>query len=1280
GWEPLSWAPTAEVETTDETASTGNQSLKFFNRSERGSSLALNLTNKLDKGETYTLSFDVKMSEGTDTLRLASKYAYPGTTNENPWLIGNKEVGSDAWTTFELENFEYHEDTTEFIIYIESHESGSAPDFFIDNFKVIQHGVVVTPGTPEEPFTPIEIAHFDFEESAQGFVARGDDVNVGRTDEAASSGEYSLKVTNRTANWHGAAVNVTDLLQKNAVYSITADVKVIDDIPEGEEETLVATMLTNIAGEETYPRVGEVSATDNDWHSIEGTFTYDFDPTSLTLYFEAATTTLSYYVDNIVITMTAPAPGTDGPPRPPAEVMETITFEDGDLNGFTGRHGDEVLTISEGVNHTEGGNYSLLVENRQQNWHGPKLDVIDYVDQGSEYEISVWVKMHEPSSAQLTLSTQVGDGDGASYNNITSATVTSSEWVELKGKYRYSSLGGGNLSIYVESSNVNASYYIDDISFVKTDAGAIEVQDLTPIKDVYEGDFLIGNAVSMAEFDGVRLELLEKHHNLVTAENAMKPSYMYGADGEFNFDAANSLVERASEEGFKVHGHVLVWHSQSYAGLYYDGNGNPLPDEVARENMYTHIEETMGNFAQNQEFRDAIISWDVVNEAIVPRQGVPLDDWKAHIRTAQNGWYDTLGADYVELAFKKAKEVKEELGLDVTLFYNDYNDDDHNKSTIIYHMIKDINERYQEEHNTEDLLIEGMGMQAHYNLGTNPANVRESMERFINLGLEIGVTELDVTAGDDGVQTAAQANRQAYIYAKLFELYKEKSEHISRVTFWGLNDSTSWRASQSPLLFDSNLQAKLAYEAVIDPEGFLENYEDIGDLVRQGEGVYTETAPILNGEIDAVWANAPRLSINRFQQAWSTATGMARVLWDEENLYVLFEVNDSELDKGNADAWEQDSVEVFLDQTNGKAPNYAAYPGVGQYRVNFENDQSTGAGDPSVYEGFESAAKVNGTSYVVEMKIPLTEISPENGKKIGFDAQVNDAADNARVGIAAWNDTTGQGYQDPSVFGVLTLTGKPDSKEPGKDKKDKNDKDTPKPKPVVTKPVVKENQATIKDKDVKKVEKDGELVVDLSKNDSSMKVSFTKEQIKTLKEQNATVTVQMKDVEISIPASVFTNGNEAVNIYLQKMNDIEGALSAVYDFKIYQGGKLINKFDSPVTLTFKVDTSKVKNPDLVKVFYWNPDTETWELVGGEYKDGFISVDVDHFSTFTVFELESADDTTVDKEKPTVDEKHKLPVTATNSYTLLLIGLLTLLAGAFFLIIVSRREKQSGIEV
>ncbi|MNP23332.1 Endo-1,4-beta-xylanase A precursor [compost metagenome] len=58
------------------------------------------------------------------------------------------------------------------------------------------------------------------------------------------------------------------------------------------------------------------------------------------------------------------------------------------------------------------------------------------------------------------------------------------------------------------------------------------------------------------------------------------------------------------------------------------------------------------------------------------------------------------------------------------------------------------------------------------------------------------------------------------------------------------------------------------------------------------------------------------------------------------------------------------------------------------------------------------------------MKIPLKTVSPANNVKIGFDAQINDAKDGARQSVAAWNDTTGNGYQDTSVYGVLTLAGK----------------------------------------------------------------------------------------------------------------------------------------------------------------------------------------------------------------------------------------------------------------
>lgn len=61
-------------------------------------------------------------------------------------------------------------------------------------------------------------------------------------------------------------------------------------------------------------------------------------------------------------------------------------------------------------------------------------------------------------------------------------------------------------------------------------------RELQPIKDVYADHFLIGNAVSIAEMEGQRLDLLKHHHDLVTAENAMKPGNAYGSSKEFDFE------------------------------------------------------------------------------------------------------------------------------------------------------------------------------------------------------------------------------------------------------------------------------------------------------------------------------------------------------------------------------------------------------------------------------------------------------------------------------------------------------------------------------------------------------------------------------------------------------------------------------------------------------------------------------------------------------------------------------------------------------------------------
>src|SRR5690606_18618498 len=114
--------------------------------------------------------------------------------------------------------------------------------------------------------------------------------------------------------------------------------------------------------------------------------------------------------------------------------------------------------------------------------------------------------------------------------------------------------------------------------------------------------------------------------------------------------------------------------------------------DQALANLKTHVQTVVKHFG------DSVISWDVVNEAMNDNPPNPTD-WKASLR--QSGWLRALGPDYIEHAFRFAKEVIDENGWDIKLYYNDYNDDNQNKATAIYHMVKEINEKYALEHNDD---------------------------------------------------------------------------------------------------------------------------------------------------------------------------------------------------------------------------------------------------------------------------------------------------------------------------------------------------------------------------------------------------------------------------------------------------------------------------------------------------------------------------------------------------------------------------------------------------
>lgn len=184
---------------------------------------------------------------------------------------------------------------------------------------------------------------------------------------------------------------------------------------------------------------------------------------------------------------------------------------------------------------------------------------------------------------------------------------------------------------------------------------------------------------------------------------------------------------------------------------------------------------------------------------------------------------------------------------------------------------------------------------------------------------------------------------------------------------------------------------------------------------REGTAVFG--TPVMDGKKDDIWDNAKTLPIDRMLQTKKTASGTARAMWDDNNLYVLAEVTDNDLDNTSATVHEKDSVEVFVDEKNCKAGSYAQDDG--QYRVCYDGSQSFG--DSTNSDGFESAVTVDGSNFIVEMKIPFKTLKPEAAMEIGFDAQINDARDGARTGIAKWNDSSDNSWQSTSDWGVLTL-------------------------------------------------------------------------------------------------------------------------------------------------------------------------------------------------------------------------------------------------------------------
>ena len=183
--------------------------------------------------------------------------------------------------------------------------------------------------------------------------------------------------------------------------------------------------------------------------------------------------------------------------------------------------------------------------------------------------------------------------------------------------------------------------------------------------------------------------------------------------------------------------------------------------------------------------------------------------------------------------------------------------------------------------------------------------------------------------------------------------------------------------------------------------------------------------PTIDGKIDEVWSKAEKVKVDRpvesllkIDQA-KMATATVQLLWDQQHLYALWIVNDTQLSKEAGNDWEQDSVELFLDR-NMKRSTFYQFDDA-QYRVNYEGKRS-GGGDGYLESDLEVATAKPDEGYVVEMAIRIEDVELKSGTRMGLELQVNDShGSGTRDAVAKWYHTEDDSWENTSVFATVEL-------------------------------------------------------------------------------------------------------------------------------------------------------------------------------------------------------------------------------------------------------------------
>lgn len=340
------------------------------------------------------------------------------------------------------------------------------------------------------------------------------------------------------------------------------------------------------------------------------------------------------------------------------------------------------------------------------------------------------------------------------------------------------------------------------------------VQTATNLKDAFKNDFSVGVAIGSYHLsDEEQSAVVTEHFNSITMENEMKPESLldpYASEASkdgmpaIKEDVLDKVLSLAQKNNLKMRGHCLVWHSQTPKWFFckkYDAANDRVDKATMRKRMEVYIQKVL-TYCQDK-YPGVVYAWDVVNEA--------ADDGGGY-RT-ESDWYEIYGDEsYIEDAFTFARKYADK---DVKLFLNDYNTYVYSKTNTIVGILNNL---------TDKGLVDGLGCQSHWDMEYPDVSMLENaIDTFSQFkGLEIQYTEIDMHNTDNSEEgLKKQADRYKEFFDVIVKADREGKINVTNVTFWGLNDASTWLTTfkgedSYPLLLDADNKRKPCYESLME--------------------------------------------------------------------------------------------------------------------------------------------------------------------------------------------------------------------------------------------------------------------------------------------------------------------------------------------------------------------------------------------------------------------------------------------------------------------------------